>query len=158
MCRAISLMKNRINLELLEEYNLQRRMRQRAEGAEEELVFDFADRDNEPALPVIQAGQMRILEWGNRRRIGKLPPSGWCRLESLEAGKWRWLSPERVIIPAQFGLEKGVWFAITEGVKGVVVHDADDKPHVYMLTMPASTYYTNITRHDRMPVLIGEQI
>ncbi len=159
MCRAISILKNRINLELLEEYNLQNRVRQRGDTAVEEVVFDFADRDHSPQLPVIHDGRMLVYEWGNRGgRVAKLPKTGWCREESLKAGKWRWLSPEQVVIPAQFGLEKGIWFSIVEGVKGLVVHDQTGHPHVYMLTQDASTYYQNMTRHDRMPVLVGEQI
>ena len=121
MCRAISILKNRINLELFEEYDLQSRIRQRADEADEEIVFDFADRDHNPQLPVIHAGRMIICEWGNRGgRVAKLPKTGWCREESLKAGKWRWLSPEQVVIPAQLGLEKGVWFSITEGIEGIV--------------------------------------
>jgi len=38
------------------------------------------------------------------------------------------------------------------------VQDQADHLHAYMLTQPASTYYQNMTKHDRMPVLIGEQI
>ncbi len=159
MCRAISILKNRINLELLEEYNLQRRVRQRGDETVEEVVFDFADRENDPQLPVVHDGQLCIYEWGNRGgRVAKLPKTGWCREESLKAGKWRWLSPQEVVIPAQFGLEKGIWFSITEGIQGIVVNDQTERPHVYMLTREASTYYQNMTKHDRMPVLIGEQI
>ena len=159
MCRAISILKARINLDLHEEYNLQSRARQRSDDAAEEIVFDFADRVHDPHLPVIHDGRMAVYEWGNRGgRIAKLPKTGWCREESLKAGKWRWLSPERVVIPAQFGLEKGVWFSITEGIEGIAVQDQQNRPHVYMLTRDASTYYQNMTKHDRMPVLIGEQI
>ncbi len=45
------------------------------------------------------------------------------------------------MIPAKFGLEKGVWFHITEGLQGIVVHDEQHRPHVYMLTQEASRYY-----------------
>ena len=159
MCRAISILKSRINLELLQEYNLHTRIRQRSDGAGEEIIFDFADRQHDPQLPVVHDGQMLIYEWGNRGgKIPKLPKTGWCRDESLKEGKWRWLSPEPVIIPAQFGLEKGIWFVITEGIKGIVVRDQAERPHVYMLTQDASTYFQNMTKHDRMPVLVGEQI
>jgi len=148
MCRAISILKARINLELLEEYNLQSRIRQRGDSGVEEVVFDFADRNQNPQLPVIHDGRMRVYEWGNRGGgVAKLPKTGWCREESLNAGKWRWLSPEQV-----------VRFSITEGIKGIVVQDQSDQPHVYMLTQGASTYYQNMTKHQRMPVLIGEQI
>lgn len=158
MCRAISILKSRINLELLEKYNLQSRIRQRGDNAGEEIVFEFADRDHDPQLLVIHEGRMLVCEWGNRGGLTpKLPKTGWCREESLQAGKWRWLSPEKVVIPAQFGLEKGIWFSTTEGMEGIVVQDQEDVLHAYMLTRDASTYYQNMTKHDRMPVLIGEQ-
>lgn len=97
-------------------------------------------------LPVIHDGQLVIYEWGNRgNKQCKLPSTGWCRTESLEAGKWRWLSPEKVIIPANFGLEKSVWFQINEGMKGVVVRDEQERPHVYMLTQPL------LSNHDPPP-------
>jgi hypothetical protein len=110
-------------------------------------------------LPVMHNGQLAIYEWGNRgNKESKLPRTGWCRSESLEAGKWRWLRPELVEIPADFGLEKGVWFQIVEGLRGVVVADEQERPHVYMLTKPASHYYATMTKHDRMPDLIGQEI
>lgn len=70
----------------------------------------------------------------------------------------RWLKPESVIIPADFGLEKSVWFQINEGMEGVVVYDEAEEPHVYMLTQPASVYCQNMTRHERMPVLVDQEI
>jgi hypothetical protein len=56
------------------------------------------------------------------------------------------------------GLERGVWFLIPEGIRGVLVRDERGRPHVYMLTQPASHYYQIMTRNPRMPVLLGEQI
>jgi hypothetical protein len=159
VCRAISILKSRINLELIEEYNLHQRVHRRGDTAEEELVFDYADRANEPALPVIHDGRLCIYPWGNRAgKIEKLPQTGWCRKESLEAGKWRWLSPEPVVIPAQFGCEKGVWFSIVEGLRGVAVAAPDGQWHAFLLTQQASVYFQNMTRHDRMPMLLGEQM
>jgi len=58
----------------------------------------------------------------------------------------KWLSPEKVIIPADFGLEKSVWFQVNEGMEGVVVRDEQERSHVYMITQPASHYYQ--TRAD----------
>jgi hypothetical protein len=87
-----------------------------------------------------------------------MPRTGWCRTESLEAGKWRWLAPELVDIPADFGLEKGVWFQINQGLRGVLVRDESERPHVYMLTQQASHYYQTMTRHERMPILIDQEI
>jgi len=43
-------------------------------------------------------------------------------------------------------------------MEGILVYDEQSKPHVYMLTQPASHYYQVMTRHERMPVLIGEQM
>jgi hypothetical protein len=158
MCRGISILRNRIRQELFEEYELARLVHRRNETTEEELWFDFADRTKTVLLPIIHDGQLVIREWGNRGGNGKLPKTGWCKQESLAAGKWRWLDPEPVEIPANFGLEKGIWFQVTEGMKGVIVRDESRHEHVYMLTEAASHYYEVMTRHDRMPVLIGQTI
>ncbi len=159
MCKGISILRARINRELMEEYELHYRLRTRGESTDEELHFMLSDKYSQ--IPIIDGGQIKIVEWGNRKRKdnpSKLPETWWCRLESLEAGKWRWLHPEKVIIPANYGLEKGVWFQINEGMEGVLVHDELKQPRVYMLTKPASHYYEVMTRHDRMPILIDQEI
>lgn len=160
MCRGISILKSRLRQELFEQYELARLVHKRNESAEEELWFDFADRNvKRVSLPVIQDGQLAICEWGNRGgQSPKLPKTGWCKQESIEAGKWRWLHPAPVEIPCSFGLEKGIWFQINEGIRGISVLDESGQPHVYMLTEAASHYYEVMTRHDRMPVLIGQRI
>lgn len=155
MCKGISILKARLRQELFEQFELAHRITMR--GEQQELHFMYTDPVVE--LPVIRAGQIEILEWGNRgNKESRLPRTGWCRNESLEAGKWRWLSPELVEIPADFGLEKGVWFQIVQGVQGVIVEDEREQPHVYMLTKPASHYYETMTKHDRMPMLIDQEI
>jgi hypothetical protein len=63
-----------------------------------------------------------------------------------------------VDIPASVGYESGVWFAVREGIRGVLVHDERGIPIVYMVCVPASHYYHVMTRSRRMPVLIGERI
>ncbi|MCA9241579.1 MAG: hypothetical protein KDA37_15320 [Planctomycetales bacterium] len=157
MCKGISILKARLKQELFEHYELASRVVMRDGGDQEELHFMFPDPVVQ--LPVEWDGQTTILEWGNRgNKESRLPRTGWCREESLKAGKWRWLRPEPVVIPADFGLEKGVWFLINEGIQGVVVRDEQQRPHVYMLTTQASTYYQNMTRHDRMPVLVDQVI
>jgi len=157
MCKGISILKARLRQELFEEYVLAGRVTCRTDQAEEELHFMYTDRVVE--LPVMHAGQLVIYEWGNRgNKQSRLPRTGWCRHESLEAGKWRWLAPEPVDIPADFGLEKGVWFQINEGLRGILVRDETEQPHVYMLTQPASHYYQTMTKHERMPMLIGQDI
>jgi hypothetical protein len=154
MCKGISVLRARIRQELFEEYELAQRIVMR--GGQEELHFMYPDPIVQ--LPVLHDGQLVIYEWGNRSRKGKLPPTGWCRLDSIEAGKWRWMEPEPVEIPANFGLEKGVWFHIEQGIRGVVVRDEQERAHVYMLTKDASHYYATMTKHDRMPVLIEQEI
>lgn len=157
MCKGISILKARLKQELFEMYELAGRVTSRGEGDELELHFMFPDPVVQ--LPVEHDGQLQIYEWGNRgNKDSKLPRTGWCRQESLEAGKWRWLKPEPVVIPADYGLEKGVWFHIDQGIRGVVVHDEGEQPHVYMLTTEASVYYANMTRHERMPVLVDQVI
>jgi hypothetical protein len=63
-----------------------------------------------------------------------------------------------VEIPVSFGLEKGVWFQINQGIQGVLVHDEEEMPHVYMLTQSATHYYKIMTRHGRMPMLLDQTI
>ena len=157
MCKGISILKNRLRQELFEMYELQQRIATRGEVAQPELHFMYTDPVVQ--LPVIHHGEIEIYEWGNRgNKESKLPRTGWCRQESLEAGKWRWLRPEPLEIPADFGLEKGVWFQIQRGLRGILVHDEQDRPHVYMLTQPASHYYQTMTKHERMPLLIDQEI
>lgn len=157
MCKGISILKARLKQELFEQYELGGRVATRAGSDQEELHFMFPDPVVQ--LPVEWDGQTLILEWGNRgNKDSKLPRTGWCRQESLDAGKWRWLRPEQAIIPADFGLEKGVWFHIDQGLRGVVVRDEQENPHIYMLTTGASVYYQNMTRHERMPVLVDQVI
>ena len=64
----------------------------------------------------------------------------------------------RVIIPADFGVEKKTWFEIEEGLEGVVVLDEQKRPHVYVLTQEASPSYEKLTAHDRMPLLVGQEL
>lgn len=123
----------------------------------EEIRFQY--RDKVPLLPVWKDSEFLIIEWGNRgNKLSRLPQTGWAKTESIEAGKWKYLKPEPVKIPALFGLEQGVWFHIKEGMEGILVNDEKGKPHVYMLSQPASHYYQVMTRHERMPVFLGEQM
>lgn len=158
MCAGLAVERRSIPNELIKKYNLEERIVSRKEGAEEEIHFQFY-RAPTAIIPAYYGGLLDIFEWGNRNnKQSKLPKTGWCRKESLEQGKWNYLQPEEVDIPAAFGLEKGVWFQITEGMKGIIVKDEQGKPHIYMLTQPASHYYEVMTRHDREPIFIGENI
>ncbi|MGY8770314.1 MAG: hypothetical protein ACKVH8_18000 [Pirellulales bacterium] len=157
MCTGIALDRQDVSDHLIEEYDLQQQLTTRAEGDRQEVQFRFQDK--KARLPVQNGPQLMVLEWGNRdNKASRLPKTGWCRLESLEEGRWRWLSPQEVTIPASFGLEKGVWFQINEGMKGVSVQDETGHSHVYMLTQESSHYYRTMTHHSRMPVFVGKDV
>ena len=122
----------------------------------EERVIQFHFRDRKPLLPAIRNSELDIYPWGNRDdKTSRLPRTGWCKSESLEQGKWDYLKPESVEIPAIMGLEKGVWFEIDGGLKGILVNDEAETPHVFMLTQPASSEYIELTMHERMPVFLN---
>ena len=108
-----------------------------------------------PVLPVLIGDDLRLLDWGNRDDALKLPKTGWVRVESLEAGKWNYLRPREVVIPAFQGVEKKVWFGIEHGIRGYVVR-RDGAERVYMLTLPPTPEYRALTGHDRMPALIDQ--
>jgi hypothetical protein len=141
---------------LVEKYGLHERVVTRQEGAECEVRFLY--RDPRPLLPAWCGSRLDIYAWGSQDRRSPLPVTGWVRLEDLKKGVWRELGPEPVDIPACLGFEKGIWFQIKEGIRGILVRDEQGRPHVYMLTEPASHYYNVMTKAARMPVLIGERI
>ena len=126
---------------------------------------------SEPVLPaLLEAGEgegdgveveeesttPQLFLWGNRNKDLPLPATGWARLESLVAGKWDYLRPTPVVIPVTYGVEKGKWFSITKGIRGVLV-ERDGLQRVYMLTEEAAPDFMNVTKHPRMPVLIAQE-
>ena len=147
MCRGVSLSWREIPESLIEQYDLRSRAIVRAEGGEREIRFLY--RDLAPVLPVWIGNQLTIRPWGNRDRRSKLPRTGWVTKESLEL----WQGCEPVEIPATFGFDRGIWFQIRQGIRGLLAGG-----RVYMLTEPASHYYRIMTRSRRMPVLIEERI
>lgn len=110
-----------------------------------------------PILPALVDGDLRIVDWGNRDNSLKLPKTGWLRIESLEAGKWKYLRPREIVIPALQGVEKKVWFGIDHGIRGFLV-SRDGVERVYMLTLPPTPEYHALTGHDRMPALIDQDV
>lgn len=154
MCSGISLSWRELPQALIDQHRLHDRIIVRQEGADRE--FRFLYRDRRPVIPAWNCNQLGIFVWGSGGT--KLPKTGWVSLESLEEGRWRDLEPERVDIPATFGFERGIWFQIREGLRGVLVRDEADRPHIYLLTQQSSHYYNVMTRSPRMPVFIGGQI
>jgi hypothetical protein len=64
-----------------------------------------------------------------------------------------------VVIPATMGLDKGVWYHIRQGIRGLMVRDENGLPRVYVVCEPASHYYQIMTCGSQwMPVLIGERM
>ena len=97
---------------------------------------------------------------GNRRgESAQLPCTAWTQMSTVENGGWGGRPVEPVVIPATMGLDNGVWFCIRQGIRGLLVHDEDRQPRVYVICEPSSHYYQIMTRGSRwMPVLIGERI
>jgi hypothetical protein len=108
-----------------------------------------------PVLPALLDDDLRLFDWGNRDESLKLPKTGWVRIESLEAGKWKYLHPQEIVIPAFEGVEKKVWFGIDHGIRGFLVR-RNGAERIYMLTLPPTPEYRALTGHDRMPALIAQ--
>jgi hypothetical protein len=55
------------------------------------------------------------------------------------------------------GFDRGVWYVIRQGIRGLLVPDERGKAVVYMICEPSTHYYQVMTRNSRMPVLIEER-
>jgi hypothetical protein len=140
---------------MLQQPRLQARLFTR--GGEPEVRFFF--RDAERMLPIIHDGALRLVRWGARRsESAVLPPTGWTWLSSVEGGQWGESGAEPVVIAVTMGFDKGNWFRIREGIRGLLVRDEGGVESVYMMCEPSSHYYQVMTRSQRMPGLIGERI
>jgi len=115
----------------------------------------------EPVLPVVSQEdeddepKEEVLLWGNRDKEAPFPQTGWAREDSIESGKWAYMKPKPALIPVTHGVEKGRWFDIDEGIHGVIVQKGGER-RVYMLTQDATSDFLAATKHDRMPVLEGQ--
>ncbi|HEV3165986.1 MAG TPA: hypothetical protein VGZ22_18295 [Isosphaeraceae bacterium] len=155
MCIAIALARSEFPTELIRRHGLERRVHDR--GGEEEVHFLY--RDHVPRLPVWRDGRLQVVRWGNGRGHSRfLPPTGWEWVATLEEGIWQGSGAVQVEIPATLGFDGGIWFRIRQGIRGLLVPDERGIAVAYMLCEPASRYYQNMTRSQRMPALIGEKI
>jgi hypothetical protein len=155
MCNGIALAASELPIELIARHGLERRVHER--GGEREVRFLY--RDRRPRLPIWREGQLQIVRWGNGWRQSRvLPRTGWTWQATIEEGYWRGLNPMAVDIPATLGLDRGVWFRIRQGIRGLLVPDEHGAAVVYMICEPASHYYQVLTRSNRMPLLIEEKI
>ncbi len=109
-----------------------------------------------PVLPaVLDDGDFQLLEWGNRDGGLDLPRTGWVRQESLRQGRWDWLRPRPLLIPATRGYEKRHWFGVRRGIRGLLA-ERDGERRVFMLTRDATPRYLALTGHPRMPLLVDQ--
>jgi hypothetical protein len=114
-------------------------------------------RDDQEIASASPRNDVHLYDWGNREKDVDLPKTGWARIESIDAGRWNHLNPKPIIIPAQRGYEKKVWFDITGGIEGLLV-EKDGVTRAYMLTIPSSREYETKTKHERMPKLVKGKI
>jgi hypothetical protein len=155
MLTAVALPRSALPLHLAEHPRLTARTH--ARGGEQEVQFHLAAAV--PMLPIWHEGQLRIVRWGCRRGESRvLPVGGWTRQTTVESGYWSESGAKLVDVPAALGLDGGVWFAIRQGVRGVLVRDEQGVERVYLICEPASHYYNVMTRSTWMPVLINERI
>ncbi|MFL6116042.1 MAG: hypothetical protein ACJ786_32520 [Catenulispora sp.] len=156
MCTGIALVQSELPKPLFERHALDRRAHH-GRGGEDEVWFLYRHFDR--CLPVWYEGELVVLPWGCRRSDSRaLPCTGWTWKDTLEAGGWANVEFTEAVIPANYGLEKGVWFTITQGIRAIVVKDEKGQPRVYMVCEPASRYYRVMTKSDRMPALVEQTI
>ena len=116
----------------------------------EEVKVSFTD--SLPYLPVFYQGRNQLVFWGNKKTT-KFPRTGFCRKESLLAGKWSFLRPKKVLVLASSALVNGVWFQVRKGIEAVLITDSNYKMYCYILTQDSTHYFKIMTGSDRMPVL-----
>ena len=155
MCMGIALAWSELPTELIGRHGLHRRAHQR--GTAPEIRFLY--RDRRPRLPIWRDGRLEIVRWGNSRGQSRvLPRTGWTWLETVREGGWDDSGAILVEIPATFGLERGVWYRIRQGIRGLLVPDERGLAVCYVICEPSTHYYKIMTRSGRMPVLIDERI
>jgi hypothetical protein len=141
--------------ELIRAHGLYRRVYER--GGEREVQFLYRHRS--PRLPVWRDGQLLVARWGNGRGQSRsLPRTGWTWLATVREGGWRESRAVPVDIPANLCLDRGVWYKVRQGVRGLLVPDERGCAVAYVLCEPASHYYRIMTGNTRMPVFIEERI
>ena len=112
-------------------------------------------------LPLLKRnGEIMLMGWGRReKQEGKLPTTGWARLDSIYAGRWDKYFPIPVRIPVLRFMEKnyeGVskWYDLIPSncIQGLVAREGNEM-RVYVVTVEAELSERDY--HDRMPRLIN---
>ena len=154
MCVAIAITTSELPVTLVAQHRLAERVYER-EGRQE---YQFHWWQTPAILPVRREGKLEIVIWGSKSRRSPLPYGGWLSLADIGAGVLANSSAEEVVIPANLGLQKGTWFVINEGIRGLIIM-VRGTPIVYMLMEPATNYYRNMTEQSpTMPVFVDQVI
>lgn len=112
-------------------------------------------------LPIKQKnGDVLQVPWGRRKeQLGKLPATGWARLDSIHAGKWDRFTPVPVKLPLLEFAEKDIsgknhWYEITKGqiVQGLLARLGHEQ-RVYVVTIEPEF---DGNGHDRWPRLMND--
>lgn len=112
-------------------------------------------------LPVRRRdGSVSLVTWGRREgEEGRLPQTGWARLDSLKAGKWDRFFPKPVLIVVDQYMEKDKqgkshWFTNITGnyIQGCLVREGDEQ-RVYVVTI-TPTIPEILAIHDRFPKIV----
>ena len=70
-------------------------------------------------------------------------------MATIHDGGWSSAEAIPVDIPATLGLERGVWFRIRQGIRGLLVPDERGIAVAYMICEPSSHYFQIMTRPAR---------
>jgi hypothetical protein len=108
------------------------------QGRDQKVYFPYPD----AKLPVrTRDGSIELVGWGRRKeQPGQLPPSGWARLESVQAQKWDRWKPQPVKIIVDRFMEKDAdrtshWFDLRNGefIQGLLATWNDER-RLYVVT------------------------
>ncbi len=155
MCAGIALAWSELPTEMIGLDELRHRIHDR--GGEREFRFYY--RDRRPRLPVWRDGRLTIARWGNGRGQSRfLPRTGWTWHETIEGGGWQDLPATIVDIPASLAYDRGVWYRVRQGLRGLLVPDERGFAVAYIICQTPTSYYQIMTRSDRMPLMIEEWI
>ena len=155
MFGGVALPLDRVPAPLLAQHTLRGRIYNRNGAAE----LHFLAREEPRLLPVLLDGVLRILPWGNRRGdSARLPLTLWTSLATIEAGGWGEARIEEAVIPAALAFDNGIWYAVSVGVRGLVVADEKEVRRVYPIVEPASHCYAIMCKSKRMPCPIDQKL
>jgi len=132
----------------------------RFEHGEESMQIFFPN--PKAVLPVMTSGgHADLLPWGRRKeQSGRLPVTGWARLDSIYAGRWDKYQALPIKIAVQSFMEKDLegvshWYELSEGefIQGLLARSGDER-RVYVVTVEPEE--GNAMIHSRWPRIIHQ--